>query len=308
MIKIDLITGFLGAGKTTFLKLYVKSLLEQGIKVGIIENDFGAVNVDMMLLQDLESEHCEIEMINASGDKYCHTRRLKTKLIAMKMRGIERVVIEPSGIYDTDEFFDLLHEEPLENWYEVGNVFVIVDSLLPQNLSKQSRYLLASQIVNAGKIILSKVQDASLQAIKETICYINDSLQMFHATRKNDDDFLKISWQELTQDDMIAIQNSGYHQGKIEKLWFDFQEIFQTVYLMNKSIKKEHIEEIVLKIFDDQKCGYIYRIKGFVKDQNQWYELNAMKNHIDIKKIAAGQDILIVIGENLEKSYIENYF
>ena len=51
MVKIDLITGFLGSGKTTFLKKYAKRLMEQGQNIGILENDFGAVNVDMMLLQ-----------------------------------------------------------------------------------------------------------------------------------------------------------------------------------------------------------------------------------------------------------------
>ena len=49
MTKIDLITGFLGSGKTTFLKRYAGWLLDQGLKTGIIENDFGAVNVDMLL-------------------------------------------------------------------------------------------------------------------------------------------------------------------------------------------------------------------------------------------------------------------
>ena len=53
MVKIDLITGFLGSGKTTFLKQYAQYLLRQGQNIGILENDFGAVNVDMMLLQDL---------------------------------------------------------------------------------------------------------------------------------------------------------------------------------------------------------------------------------------------------------------
>ena len=42
MIKIDLITGFLGAGKTTFLKKYARYLLDQGHNIGILENDFGA--------------------------------------------------------------------------------------------------------------------------------------------------------------------------------------------------------------------------------------------------------------------------
>ena len=48
MIKIDLITGFLGSGKTTFLKQYAKYLMAQGKNIGILENDFGAVNVDML--------------------------------------------------------------------------------------------------------------------------------------------------------------------------------------------------------------------------------------------------------------------
>ena len=50
MIKIDLITGFLGSGKTTFIKKYASYLLKKGMNIGILENDFGAVNVDMMLL------------------------------------------------------------------------------------------------------------------------------------------------------------------------------------------------------------------------------------------------------------------
>lgn len=49
MTKVDLITGFLGSGKTTFLNLYAGWLLDQGQKIGIIENDFGAVNVDMQI-------------------------------------------------------------------------------------------------------------------------------------------------------------------------------------------------------------------------------------------------------------------
>lgn len=43
MIKVDLITGFLGSGKTTFIRKYASYLVEKGMKVGIIENDFGAI-------------------------------------------------------------------------------------------------------------------------------------------------------------------------------------------------------------------------------------------------------------------------
>ena len=53
MVKIDLITGFLGSGKTTFIRKYAQYLMDAGNNIGILENDYGAVNVDMMLLQDL---------------------------------------------------------------------------------------------------------------------------------------------------------------------------------------------------------------------------------------------------------------
>ena len=136
MVKIDLITGFLGSGKTTFIKKYAKYLIDQGLNIGILENDFGAVNVDMMLLQDIAGEKCTLEMVAGGCDKDCHRRRFRTKLIAMGMCGYDRVLIEPSGIFDMDEFFDTLREEPLDQWYEIGNVIAVVDAKLPDEMSE----------------------------------------------------------------------------------------------------------------------------------------------------------------------------
>lgn len=130
MVKVDLITGFLGSGKTTFIKKYARYLMEQGQNIGILENDFGAINVDMMLLRELESENCELEMVAGGCDKDCYRRRFRTKLIAMGMCGYDRVLIEPSGIFDVDDFFDALNEEPLDKWYQIGNVITVVDACL----------------------------------------------------------------------------------------------------------------------------------------------------------------------------------
>ena len=102
MVQIDLITGFLGSGKTTFIKAYAQYLMKQGLKIGILENDFGAVNVDMLLLQELLGDQCDLEMVSGGCDSDCHRRRFKTKLIAMGMSGYDRVLVEPSGIYDVD--------------------------------------------------------------------------------------------------------------------------------------------------------------------------------------------------------------
>ena len=75
MTKIDLITGILGSGKTTFLRGYAKDLLQQGKRIAILENDFGAVNIDIAMLQDLKSENCQLGMITGGGDPDCHKRR-----------------------------------------------------------------------------------------------------------------------------------------------------------------------------------------------------------------------------------------
>ena len=74
MVKVDLITGFLGSGKTTFIKKYARYLMEQGQNIGILENDFGAINVDMMLLRELEGENCELEMVAGGCDKDCYNK------------------------------------------------------------------------------------------------------------------------------------------------------------------------------------------------------------------------------------------
>ena len=70
MVQVDLITGFLGSGKTTFMRHYARYMVQQGWNVCILENDFGAVNVDVMLLQDILGDHCDMESIRRVRLRY----------------------------------------------------------------------------------------------------------------------------------------------------------------------------------------------------------------------------------------------
>ena len=87
--------------------------------------------------EELEKEGCELEMIAGGCDYDCHMRRFRTKLISMAMRGFDRVIVEPSGIFDVDEFFDILHDEPLDRWYEAGSVIAICDAGLPDRCAER---------------------------------------------------------------------------------------------------------------------------------------------------------------------------
>ena len=227
MVQVDLITGFLGAGKTTFLRKYAAYLVAQGHNVCILENDFGAVNVDAMLVQDLLGERCEIETISGGCDCDTHQRRMRTKLIAMAMRGFDRVVVEPSGIFDVDEFFDVLRDDPLDRWYQVGNVIAIVDAMLPETLSPQAEYLLASETANAGRVLLSRTRQAGQAQTAAAAAHLTRALEGCKCSRRfAPDEILTRDWAALTDADLAQIAACGMRQASCEKLHFDEHRAF----------------------------------------------------------------------------------
>lgn len=282
--------------------------MDLGENIGILENDFGAVNVDMMLLQDLMGDNCELEMVAGGCDYDCHKRRFKTKLISMGMCGYDRVLVEPSGIYDVDEFFDVLCEEPLDRWYTIGNVITLVDAKLDQNLSEQAEYLLASQVAQSGTILLSKTEDATKEEKEQTIQKLNEVMEKFQCERRFGDEVIQKGLNELTSEDMKRIEQSGYTKDTHTKLWFDQDKAFQSVYFMNISMSQQQLEQAVDTIMKDEACGKVFRIKGFMQvEKEHWIELNATKERINIQTISSGQEVLIVIGENLNEKRIESY-
>ncbi len=309
MVKVDLITGFLGSGKTTFIKKYARYLMDQGYNIGILENDFGAVNVDMMLLRELEGEQCELEMVAGGCDKDCHRRRFKTKLIAMGMCGYDRVLIEPSGIFDMDEFFDALHEEPLDRWYQIGNVIAVVDAGLDEKMSEKADYILASEVADAGCIVLSKTQEASEKSIEDTVKHLNRALEAVHCKRKfGEDEIIQKDWEQFEKEDFERILNSGYIAEDYEKMSLDEQEVFKSLYFMDLEISGEELRDAAQKIMQDPACGSVFRIKGFTQEPDgSWTELNATHHEITQCPIAEGQKVIIVIGEHLEEEEIRKY-
>ena len=331
MVKVDLITGFLGSGKTTFIRKYAKYLMDEGNNIGILENDYGAVNVDMMLLQDLMGDNCELEMISGGCDKDCHRRRFKTKLIAMGMCGYDRVIVEPSGIFDVDEFFDILHEEPLNRWYEIGNVIGIVDSKLESDLSEEADFILASEVADAGCIVMSKSQDASPEEIQGTIAHVNQALEKVHCSRRfccemDDVDTVNIihkNWEEMSKEDFDRIASCGYVMESYRKPEFEAEDAFTSLYFMNVKMTEKELREATEKILSDPECGRVFRMKGFMrvddgdgisgksvqteKNGKKWNELNATKNEITIRPLHVGQEVLIVIGEDLQEEKIKSY-
>lgn len=302
MTTIDLITGFLGAGKTTFITQYVRLLMEQGLRVCILENDFGAVNIDRMLVEQLG---CDIEMVAGGCDYDCHRRRFRTKLIAMGMLGYDRVIVEPSGIYDVDEFYDALQEEPLDRWYTIGSVIALVDARLPEALSAESDYLLASEAATAGAIVFSHcsaVPGNVLEHLNRACAAIRCRRQFTEAEARTFDGG------PLSPEDLSFLTSCGYRPEAYEKQQLMDENGYDTLYLMQRTMTPEILKECVARLFADLAYGHVIRVKGFLKTDAGWLELNATQEQMDLRPSAAGQEVLIVIGEELKEPAVAALF
>lgn len=306
MMKIDLITGILGAGKTTFLREYAQYLIRQGKRIAILENDFGAVNVDMMMLQDLKSEHCQLEMISGGCDPHCHRRRFRTQLIALGMQHFDRVLVEPSGIFDMDEFFDILYDEPLGRWFEIGSILTVIDGETPETLPPHMEYLLASEAAYSGKLVLSKAGEQPNETASRILNHLNRALEYVKCRRRfSEADILVKAWENFTDDDFAGFSSAGWQHADYVKL-FRTEEMQSTVrYFMHIRLPENRIADILRGIFDDPACGQLYRLKGSLPAESGWVKVNITAKQTEIAPVPEGQSVLIAIGDTVNRAEID---
>lgn len=303
MIKVDLITGFLGAGKTTFLIEYAQKILAEGKKVAIIVNDYGAINVDRLLIHKELGDQCQIEMV-IGGDRDCSRRRLKTKLITMALEGYQQVLVEPSGLFEVDDFFDLLYEDPLERWYEMGNVITVVESGENQSYSDYAKYILAKQISKAGAIVASKVEHPQqLLAMKQFLESLSEDFQC------NLKEIPLYGWTMGNLDDETfqKLWHSGYGRREPGKSPQNKVQTFESLFFFHVEISGD-VKTVVEQLMQNPEAGNIFRLKGFLKQGDEWLEVNATKQGVNITRTSVGQEVFIVIGEALNHDVIAGYW
>ena len=304
MIQVDLITGFLGAGKTTFLLRYARYLMGRGLKIGILVYDHGAVNIDLPLLKELRGENCELEMLAGGCDPDCHKRRFRTKLIAMGMSGYDRVIIEPSGVFDMDEFFDTLSEAPLDRWYEAGSVITVVDALLDEQTSEEEDFFLASQAVSAGCVLISKAQLATEQQIQNTLRHLGRAAEQIQCPAILESRILCKPWDELTGEDFDRLMHCGYHMSDYVKTVAGRLSEFQSLSYLDLPLTEAELREKIEALFREERYGKILRVKGFFRENGCWYQINATAKEIHVEEVPENRAVLTVIGAGLQEEAI----
>ena len=145
MTKIDIISGFLGAGKTTLIKKLIAESYK-GEKLVLVENEFGEIGVDGGFMQDAGIEVSEVV------EKYAP----------------DRIIIEPSGVGKLSDVIRAAQGANTEGKAELNSFTAVVDATKAKMYMKNFGEFFNDQIENAGCIIISRTQktdDAKLEAV-----------------------------------------------------------------------------------------------------------------------------------------------
>ncbi len=166
MTKIDIISGFLGAGKTTLIKKLLKDALA-GTKIVLIENEFGEIGIDGGFLKE---SGIEIREMNAGciccslvGDFGTSLREV------MAAYAPERILIEPSGVGKLSDVMRAINDASEHTEMHLNSAAAVVDASKCKVYLKNFGEFFNNQIAYAGTIILTRTDKVSEEKIAECV-------------------------------------------------------------------------------------------------------------------------------------------
>ncbi|MCS5422560.1 MULTISPECIES: CobW family GTP-binding protein [Psychrilyobacter] len=165
MIEVEIVSGFLGAGKTTFINKRLKELKGKFSeeKIVLIENEFGDISIDSEFIV----EGVTIEEIS-SGCICCVLKEnFKESLEKIIENDIDRIIIEPTGLGLLGEILKILKSEKISKKCEIASVTMVIDG---KNYLEQVEIFgsfFTDQIENAKTLYISKIDDMNVESISE---------------------------------------------------------------------------------------------------------------------------------------------
>ena len=169
MTKIDIISGFLGAGKTTFIKKLLKEAFD-GEQVVLIENEFGEIGIDGGFLKEAG---IEIKEMN-SGCICCSLvgdfeKSLKEVIDTYHP---DRILIEPSGVGKLSDVIKAVQDAQANLDAQLNSFTTVVDVTKCRIYSKNFGEFFSNQIEYAGAIILSRTDKAKHEKVEESVAIL----------------------------------------------------------------------------------------------------------------------------------------
>lgn len=311
--KIDIISGFLGAGKTTLIKKLL-SAVDPSEKVVLVENEFGEAGIDG---KSFAGAALEIREIN-SGCICCTLRDDFNFTLKQIIRDLapDRIIIEPSGVGKLSDIASLcMYAMPAD----------LNICLVTLDVSRYEEYLRAygaiylDQLKYAKTIVLNRMERVSEEETERVLQSLRNSFP--------DTPVLTTPWDQISAQKILEFVQGGSLGALTRRFLEEYgahcscgrkgcvgghshEELpFQSWSLqVSRSFNQDFLGSLANK-FDSGRYGKIIRAKGIFKGDDRWKLMNYVPGELqitDAEPDCSGR--LCVIGESLKNDLLENLF
>lgn len=329
MTKIDVYSGFLGAGKTTLIKKLIKEAYA-GEKVVLIENEFGEIGVDGGFLKDSGVNITEMN----SGCICCSLVGDFAKALKQveEQYAPDRIIIEPSGVGKLSDVIRAVERANVEN--SVLNAFcAVVDANKCKMYMKNFGEFFIDQVKNASCVVLSHttgMSEEKLHACIEALKAVNP-----------DANYVTAEWDKLDGKTILAaMEKKDSLDAELKKLAEEYEhehhhhdddddccchehdhehehhhhhhadEVFTSWGLETAhKFTGEELKNALQALQNEEKYGTVLRAKGIVDGGEHWWHFDYVPGEPDVRTGAAGATgRLCVIGCKLNEDALKELF
>ena len=313
MTKIDIISGFLGAGKTTFIKKMIEEVFS-GQKIVLIENEFGEVGIDGGFLKDAGIEITEMNSgcicCSLVGDFGKNLNEVIEKFHP------DRILIEPSGVGKLSDVMKSVIDVEKTHDVTLNGLITVVNAIKASKQMKAFGEFFYNQIEYATTIILSRSQNASPEQLE--LCV--KQMQELNAKAA----IITTPWDQIAGEAILKViegqdslemkllaEEQAKHDHHDHEHHHHADEIFTSwgVETPNKYDKLQ-LDEILKKLAGLNEYGTILRAKGMLPcTDGTWMYFDLVPGEYEIREGKPDYTGRIcVIGSNLEEDDLKELF
>lgn len=295
-IKIDVITGFLGAGKTTFIKTILESGLFGDEKIVIIENEFGDVSVDNGILSNSSYDVVDI----SGGCICCSVKHSMVEALVEIARDIkpDRVLVEPSGVFVVEDIRGIIDAPRVSQLYHLNGVYTMVDSqFFLMDMMLRAPFF-KSQLTYADHILVTKFVDdhEQLEDVLSKVSQYNQTAKV-HTFNSSDYDLETLS-SMFDQNKCLLLEGEIEHSHGHQQL--ESHSFLDTISYTSESFK-QLMDDIVAGVY-----GEVVRLKGYVEIDATSYLVQLVHSQYDLSQVKSDRSYLVIIGENLKSEQLSH--